>query len=229
MSNVDWAFWRHKTEVELWEAAYLSFNIDPDSQKKIYQSYGRSYFGPRNEKVSKCLRLLKDNLYQRQFFSPPAFICSDSDFQLVNLSEFATWCLHIGYDIPKELTALAKSTDSASVTPTSKSGAPSNAIQSIESYPEEINKMDAETDKQTKKPWLIPNPNDPEPAQPWYTPARYFARKLVVDDPTLLTKRDLLASKVVVSLRNASIYKRGGKKPFDPTTIKKALSNVNLG
>ena len=79
------------------------------------------------------------------------------------------------------------------------------------------------------KPWLTANPSDPEPVQPWYISARYFARQLVIDDSTLLTKRDLLASKVAQSLTNAGIKKRGGKLPFAPLTIKKALSNVSLG
>jgi len=228
MSNVDWAFWMHKTEVELWEAACLAYDVSPVSQKKMYQRYGKSHYGPRNEKVSKCLKLLIDNLRLRQFFSPQTFKSSSPNFQTVILSEFASWCLHIGFDIPKELTALAKSPDAASVTPTSKSGAPSKTIQSIGDYPEKSNKKDVETDKQTKMPWLIPNPNDPEPAQPWYTPARYFARMLVEDDSTLLTKRNILAKKVVASLKNAGFYKRGGKLSFDPATVKKAFANVNF-
>lgn len=78
------------------------------------------------------------------------------------------------------------------------------------------------------KPWLVKDPRDPEPEQPWYTPARYFARKLARDDSTLLTKRDTLAKKVVQSLTNIGIKKRGGKKSFNPGTIKKAFSNVSL-
>jgi len=229
MSNVDWAFWMHKTEVELWEAACLSCNVNPDSQKKMCQRYGKSHYGPRNEKISERLELLIDNLCLRQFFSPQTFKSSSPNFQTVILSEFAAWCLYIGYDIPKELTAIAKSPDAASVTPTSKSDAPSKTIQSIRDYPEKINKKDVETDKQTEKPWHIHNSNDPEPALLWYTPARYFARKLVEDDSTLLTKRNRLASKIVTSLSNAGIYKRGGKNPFNPDTIKKVLSNVKLG
>jgi hypothetical protein len=79
------------------------------------------------------------------------------------------------------------------------------------------------------KPWLVPDPRDPEPEQLWYISARYFARQLVKDDSTLLTKRDLLAQKVAKSLDVAGIKKRGGKKPFDPGTVKKALANVKLG
>lgn len=79
------------------------------------------------------------------------------------------------------------------------------------------------------EPWLEPDPKDPEPEQDWYTPARYFARQLVRDDSALLTKRKLLAQKVVQSLSNVKIYKRGKKLPHSYTTILKALSNVSLG
>ena len=83
--------------------------------------------------------------------------------------------------------------------------------------------------KYAEEPWLVVNLNDPEPKQPWYTPARYFARILVIDDSTLLSQRDELASKVIHSLENVGIYKRGGKKSFNPATIKKALTKINLG
>lgn len=80
------------------------------------------------------------------------------------------------------------------------------------------------------KPWMIVNPKDPQPpTQPWYTPARFFARKLIIEDSTLLTKRDILAVKVVQSLTAVGIYKRGGKKKLDPGTVQKAFSNVLLG
>ena len=86
-----------------------------------------------------------------------------------------------------------------------------------------------EVSKRNEKPWLIHNPDDPEHKYPWYTPARFFARGLVREDSTLLTKRDLLAKKVAVALKNAGFMKRGGIKPLDPTTVKKAFSNVSLG
>ena len=79
------------------------------------------------------------------------------------------------------------------------------------------------------EPWLEPDPKDPKPAQGWYTPARYFARQLVREDSTLLTKRDLLAQKVAKSLEAAGFLKRGGIKPLDPSTVKKAFSKVTLG
>ena len=81
----------------------------------------------------------------------------------------------------------------------------------------------------TTEPWRIAHPNDPVPQQPWYTPARYFARQLVRDDPTLLAKRKELVKKIAVSMFRVGCYKRGGKKPFSPDTIRKALSNVVFG
>lgn len=80
-----------------------------------------------------------------------------------------------------------------------------------------------------EKPWLIQNPDDPAPDYPWFTPARFFARALIKEDVTLLTKRDILAQKVADALKNVGIMKRGGKKPPDPATVKKAFSNVVLG
>jgi hypothetical protein len=81
----------------------------------------------------------------------------------------------------------------------------------------------------TVKPWLIMDPSDPAPIQPWYTPARYFARQFVREEPTLLTKRDALVERVAKALRAVGIKKRGGIKDLEPGTIKKALVNVRLG
>ncbi len=81
---------------------------------------------------------------------------------------------------------------------------------------------------QSDKPWLLRNPDDPAPKYGWYTPARYFARQLVIEHPTLLTKRDRLAEKVVVSLEKVGELKRGGKKPFLASTVKKAFSKMSF-
>lgn len=89
------------------------------------------------------------------------------------------------------------------------------------------NAMRAEGEK--PKPWLIPNSTDPKAEQPWYTPARYFARQLIKDDPSLLSKRELLAAKVAQQLQSVGICKRGGKLRFSPGTVLKAFSNVKLG
>jgi len=101
----------------------------------------------------------------------------------------------------------------------------SAAIISANQADEEV----SEKNKQHEKPWRISSPNDPKPAQSWYTPARYFARQLVAEDSTLLNKRDLLANKVAASLKSSGFYKRGGKLPLNPATVKKAFANVNFG
>lgn len=80
-----------------------------------------------------------------------------------------------------------------------------------------------------EKPWLSIDPQDPAPAQPWYTPARYFARQLTIEKPALLANRELLADKVSTLLFNAGVKKRGGKKRFDSGTVLKAFANVSLG
>lgn len=86
-----------------------------------------------------------------------------------------------------------------------------------------------ETKTGSENPWNIIEPNDPTPKQKWYTPARYFARQLVKDDSTLLTKRKLLAFKVAQSLTNSGFYKRGGVRSLDPATVEKAFNRVSLG
>ena len=122
----------------------------------------------------------------------------------IYLKSFVNWALEIiHWGIPRKLAAISEK--------------------------EEAGKKDTETDEQAKKRWFIHNPDDPKPEQSWYTPARYFARQLVEEDPTLLVKRDRLASKVAASLKNIRVFKRGGKLSLDPVTVKKAFSNVNLG
>lgn len=78
------------------------------------------------------------------------------------------------------------------------------------------------------KPWLIANKNDPIPVYDWFTPARFFARELLNQNPLLINNKDILALKVNELFKKYEIKKRGGKKDFDPSTIKKAFSNVNF-
>ena len=90
------------------------------------------------------------------------------------------------------------------------------------------NKVDSKQPTQDK-PWLIVDPRDPQTSSAWYTPARYFARQLIIENANLLHKKDTLTDKIAKSLADVGIYKRGGKNPPDPNTILKALSNVKLG
>lgn len=78
------------------------------------------------------------------------------------------------------------------------------------------------------KPWLTPVEGDPPAEQPWYIPARYFARELIKADTNLLLKREVLAGKVGTTLAKVGIYKRGGKKPIQSSTILKAFVNLKF-
>ena len=109
MCKPDWDFWKHKTTVEKWQAAFLSCDIDPYTQS--YRDI--NHYGLDNEKVSKRLQLLKDNSHLRIFFSPSIINIGDSNLSHVKLAEFSAWCLDRNYDILKELAALAKKPDTA--------------------------------------------------------------------------------------------------------------------
>lgn len=214
----NWSFWKYMPEVETWQACALALNIDPDSLERPEQELfyppsdgflTRSF--PSDEAAAnfeKLLRLLHANRESQHFTH--AYNVHDP----VHLCEFAAWCAPVvrgmtGHDIPSKLAELAKAAPQA---------APAAKVEAV-----------PEMQSEPPKPWLIADPADPEPIYPWYTPARYFARQLVIGDSTLLTKRALLAEKIVQSLTNAGIYKRGGKKKFDPGTVLKALANVSLG
>ena len=80
-----------------------------------------------------------------------------------------------------------------------------------------------------EKPWLVSDPRDPTPVQPWYTPARYFARQLVIENSTLIFKKTVLADKVSKVMAGVGIRKRGGIHPLDAGTVLKAFSNVTFG
>ena len=110
----DWEFWKNKNTVKLWEAAFLSCGIDPDSQS--YRDI--LSFGLDNQKAEKCLRLLKDSLFLPQFFRPETLVLniSDSNLHSVPMAEFAAWCILVDLKIPPELAALAKASQQAALT-----------------------------------------------------------------------------------------------------------------
>lgn len=120
----------------------------------------------------------------------------------VSPTEWVQWAMKKGYYIPTQLNQLK-------ITIEAKQGS----------------KLDVNNGD---KPWLIPNSVDPEPAIEWYIPARYFARKLIRQDPLLLSKRLLLAEKVRKEFSAYQIYKRGAKHPPQAETILKAFTNVNF-
>lgn len=77
-------------------------------------------------------------------------------------------------------------------------------------------------------PWKIKAPDDPEPKYDWYTPARYFARVLVRQNPSLVLRRGELAKQVSAAMAQVKVFKRGGIKPFEAGTILKAFHKITF-
>ena len=109
----DWNFWKHKTKIELWEASFLCFDIDPrnHSVREI------DHYNLHNIEASACLSILKNNLFLKEFFSNSYTHAQGkaSNFDFVKLPELAAWAINRGYDIPKELAALAEKPETDTV------------------------------------------------------------------------------------------------------------------
>jgi len=93
----DWNFWKRKTKIKLWEAAFLCCDIDPRNQ------HYRDIKGRHYEKVDIYLNLLKDNLNRL-------------DFDFVSPHDVAEWALNRDLDIPPELAELAKKPEADTTT-----------------------------------------------------------------------------------------------------------------
>lgn len=172
------------------------------------------------------------------------------DFAVKRFDALATDAATYLADIDDELAkgdASALRTDSMA---TAKSGVVHITLRSLDDWASrrygmsilgdsECQQFDSSTDISRPEPqspqpaserlWLIARQDDPSPEQPWYVAARYFAREFIKEEPTLVRKRELLASKVATALTNVGINKRGGRKPLDPSTILKAFSKINFG
>ena len=109
----NWSIWRHRNKIELWEAAFLCFDIDP--HKRSYQDI--DHFDLHTIEIGVCLSQLKKELFLKEFFSTPYTSAQGmvSTFDLVKLSELAEWALDRGYGIPKELAGFARKLDSETV------------------------------------------------------------------------------------------------------------------
>lgn len=81
--------------------------------------------------------------------------------------------------------------------------------------------------KAQKEPWWQHFKDDPEPKEKWYTPARYFLRQYLKDNPEhRKLSMDKLAEKVAPFLAERNIFKRGDIEPLAASTIRKAFSRV---
>ena len=109
----NWILWKQKTKIMLWEAAFLCFDIDP--HKHSYRDI--DHYDLHTLEIGVCLTLLKNDLFLKEFFSIPYTQAQGvvSNFDLVKLPELAAWAINRGYDIPEELSALAKKLDTDTV------------------------------------------------------------------------------------------------------------------
>lgn len=115
---VDWRIWGNMREVELFQACLLSLNLDPENVEPMQHAWmignaGESgpYFELGKETESeyrKRLMLLKNNLTNREHFSPGRMNLENPNFWGVRLPEFAAWALTIPLELPDELVALAR-------------------------------------------------------------------------------------------------------------------------
>jgi len=79
------------------------------------------------------------------------------------------------------------------------------------------------------EPWWKVHKNDTPPPKSdlWFTPARYFARQYIADNPKLSITKEKLAAKVASIMTENKIV-HSGNKPYVAGTVRKAFVNVNF-
>lgn len=102
----NWAIWSKRKRIELWEAAFLCFDIDP--LKRNYQDI--DHLDLHTIEIGVCLAQLKKDIFLKEYFSTPYTPAQGevSTFDLVKLSELAVWAADRGYGIPDELAELSR-------------------------------------------------------------------------------------------------------------------------
>jgi hypothetical protein len=78
-------------------------------------------------------------------------------------------------------------------------------------------------------PWWKVHKNDTPPPknQLWFTPARYFARQYIKENPNIAINKEKLAIKVAPLMKENKIF-HSVNKPYDAGTIRKAFVKVNF-
>ena len=209
----NWQKWAHYPKAELWQCVALSFDVEPvDATMRAVpagfmmnaEPKPKRWFAEHPEMRERLdMAVANAGLDVLDKLHPLPGSLGDMASRLFSTAEFGAWARSIpDSKIPEAFPG--QQPGAAGTVGAEKGGQP-----------------DA-------KPWLEVKDGDPEAKQPWYTPARYFARQLVLKDSTLLTKRLILAGKVSELLRLVDFNKRGGKLALDPATVLKAFSNVTL-
>jgi hypothetical protein len=116
LEQPDWDYWPYLPTVKPWQACALALNIEPDSvdyRPKSWDGQPETWDGFPSEvgdHFIKLLQLLVANQFEKKHFT--------KNFSMgVRLSEFAAWCVHVGFAIPPELSALAASPERPQVAP----------------------------------------------------------------------------------------------------------------
>lgn len=232
--NIDWHFWKAMRTVKLWQSCALVAGLDPDALKPHPQAWmagpgscplfkAKSF--PNQDMKAKFEKILRLAEPAVSYMTGPIFPKGQlhpgsAGTKEVLLSDVVAFFVSVHWpEIPEALQSLS-SQPIASATESKEVKTPLLVIPA--SVAPVVSVF-------VEKPWLEIDPRDPEPKQPWFTPARYFARQLAIENATLLANRTLLADKVSAALFNAGYKKRGGKKKFDSGTVLKAFANVTLG
>ena len=204
MSNVDWEHWLNMDEIRIGEAVALSMDIDPEKMTMFRLDgwhYSQSSFQNEEEENKfnkRCILLINNAFSNKNIRSRPECLLTTINQEQnhtakIFLEHFAKWAIN---KVHWDIPPELKSLETTK--------------EKVEVEPNE-------------DPWLIHQEGDPDPELLWHISARYFARELARDEPTLLVNKNKLYRKVSDCLAAKGIYKRGGKKPYDPQTIRKAV------
>ena len=208
MSNVDWNHWLNMPTVTIGQAVALSLGRDPDKMSQTRTCDGwvylKSSFKTKEEmdEFYKRCRLLINNAFSDKNICSPECL-------LVGISQSQNHTAKIHLEFFPEW-ALSVNWDIP------------KELKSLEPTKKEVGV------EPNENPWDIHQEGDPQPIVLWYTHARYFARKLIKENPRLLKRRGSLCFESSKELDAHRIYKRGGKEAPDTETIKKAHSNIKL-
>ena len=184
------------------------------------------------------LELLQEQRELAQAAFLVANACGDTDDKLIELGEAVIdWdsliddagkCLDaIDHEIAKGPLSAFREDPKA----TQEKGVPHYTMVSVDEWIQARKTIISEIQVSTPandKPWWVVREGDPPAEQPWYTPARYFARQHIKESSTLSTNRPELAKKVSASLKSVGVYKRGGKEPPFPGSILKAFTKITF-
>lgn len=110
-----WNKWRLMPEVKECEAVALSLNIEPENiQTTNYGWMGLEHPFDESVEFIDRLMILKKHSSNRAHFPTPCKLNMANWYECeVRLDEFAAWCIHVGFEIPPELSALSKAATQA--------------------------------------------------------------------------------------------------------------------